>query len=191
MTSYLTISHNVIILFQLFFFNCISQLQLFFLLSCINGLPHNSDYVWFSPNNWGLYSGRFSPALVHRNVLHQNDCHVLYAFYIPQHRVVWNGSVWQWICGVKCMVSGTRVWVDAGCIRTPLWCACGWRCWINTFPKLLCCFHERETLPHLMFVGTDDRITSCRERRRSAPWGNNTTHEILSIKFGHFKTQPL
>lgn len=87
-------------------------------------------------------------------------------------------------------VRHARVWVDAGCIRTPLWCVCGWRCWINTFPKLLCCFHEQETLPHLMFGGTDDRITSCRERRRSAPWGNNTTREILSIKFGHFKTQP-
>lgn len=124
---------------------------------------------------------------MYRNVLHQNDCHVLHAFYILQHRVVWNGSVWQWICGVKCMASGTRVWVDAGCIRTPLWCVCGWRCWINTFPKLLCCFHEQETLPHLMFGGTDDRITSCGKRRRSAPWGNNT-HEILSIKFGYFKT---
>ncbi len=156
----------------------------FFLLSYRNGLPHNSVYVWFSPNNWGLYSSRFSPALVHRNALHQNDCRVL------QRRVVWNGSVWQWICGVKRKASGTCVWVDAGCIRTPLWCACGWRCWINTFPKLVCCFHERETLPHLMFGGTDDRIISCRERRRSAPWGNNTTHETLSITFGHFKTQP-
>lgn len=132
----------------------------------------------------------FSPALVHRNSLHQNDCRGLHAFYIPQQRVVWNGSVWQWIFGVKRMASGTRVWVDAGCIRTPLWSVCGWWCWINTFPELLCCFHEWETLPHLMFGGTDDRITSCRERRRSTPWGNNTTDEILSIKYGYFITQP-
>ncbi|KAK7129625.1 hypothetical protein R3I93_019313 [Phoxinus phoxinus] len=31
-----------------------------------------------------------------------------------------------------------------------------------------------------MFGGTDDRITSCRERRRSAPRGNYNTHEILA-----------